>query len=366
MQLNLLGGFLGSGKSTAIVNASRELVAQGKRVGILTNDQGKYLVDTSFANFHHLPVAEVTGGCFCCNFDDFESRVQQISREHAPDVIFAESVGSCADLVATVVKPFLNFQPSREQRTTLSVFVDCRLLDLFLQGEELPFSEEVAYIFQQQIEETALLVINKIDLLPTVKWPILASLAQARFPRKKIILQNSRDVQQVIAWVNLLDNFQNSQPQDSINLDYEKYGKGESKMAWLDGSIRFEIRGQPSPALIMEILGLVVKQAGSQLSSIGHLKFFIRCLNGAAVKFSLTEMDDKTAFLENAAKSLQDLNDSIVEMIINLRGEGDAKKLESAIRSDIEKMCVHRAGNIVHLSINGFHPRQPKPTYHLP
>jgi G3E family GTPase len=48
MQLHLVGGFLGSGKTTAILAAARELISQGKSVGIITNDQGKYLVDTSF------------------------------------------------------------------------------------------------------------------------------------------------------------------------------------------------------------------------------------------------------------------------------------------------------------------------------
>ena len=48
MNLHLVGGFLGSGKTTAIISAARLLMASGKRVAIITNDQGKYLVDTAF------------------------------------------------------------------------------------------------------------------------------------------------------------------------------------------------------------------------------------------------------------------------------------------------------------------------------
>ena len=47
-RLHLVGGFLGSGKTTAIAAAAKLLMAQGLRVGVVTNDQGKYLVDTAF------------------------------------------------------------------------------------------------------------------------------------------------------------------------------------------------------------------------------------------------------------------------------------------------------------------------------
>jgi G3E family GTPase len=49
MNLHLVGGFLGSGKTTGIIAASKLLLSRGLRVGVITNDQGKYLVDTAYA-----------------------------------------------------------------------------------------------------------------------------------------------------------------------------------------------------------------------------------------------------------------------------------------------------------------------------
>lgn len=37
MPLHLVGGFLGSGKTTAIVGAAQQFMARGKRVGVVTN-----------------------------------------------------------------------------------------------------------------------------------------------------------------------------------------------------------------------------------------------------------------------------------------------------------------------------------------
>jgi G3E family GTPase len=74
MKIYLVGGFLGSGKTTAIIQACRILMADGKKVGVITNDQGKYLVDTAFMKFNDIPTVEVTGGCFCCNYQDLNSQ----------------------------------------------------------------------------------------------------------------------------------------------------------------------------------------------------------------------------------------------------------------------------------------------------
>ena len=42
----LLGGFLGSGKTTTLLRLARHYVAAGKRVGIIANDQAENLVDS--------------------------------------------------------------------------------------------------------------------------------------------------------------------------------------------------------------------------------------------------------------------------------------------------------------------------------
>ena len=65
VRMILVGGFLGAGKTTLLVRAARRLVEQGKRVGLITNDQAANLVDTGILRQDGLDVGEVAGGCFC-------------------------------------------------------------------------------------------------------------------------------------------------------------------------------------------------------------------------------------------------------------------------------------------------------------
>ena len=126
MRLHLVGGFLGSGKTTAIIAAAKHLMRQGKSVGVITNDQGRYLVDTAFYQDADIPTVEVTGGCFCSNFDDLEERLDHLVARHRPDVIFAEAVGSSADLVGMVAKPLRRLRQIGPESISLTVFADSR------------------------------------------------------------------------------------------------------------------------------------------------------------------------------------------------------------------------------------------------
>ena len=66
----LVGGFLGSGKTTLILAAARLLAQRGLRSAVILNDQSDGLVDTRLTQAHGILAGEVTGGCFCCRLSD--------------------------------------------------------------------------------------------------------------------------------------------------------------------------------------------------------------------------------------------------------------------------------------------------------
>src|SRR6266478_3917390 len=48
----MIGGFLGAGKTTAVLQFARRFRAEGKRAGLITNDQSFGLVDTAMLASH--------------------------------------------------------------------------------------------------------------------------------------------------------------------------------------------------------------------------------------------------------------------------------------------------------------------------
>ena len=72
----VVGGFLGSGKTSLILAAARLLEQRGMRCAVILNDQGKELVDTRHAEAQGVLAREVTGGCFCCRFSDLMQGIE--------------------------------------------------------------------------------------------------------------------------------------------------------------------------------------------------------------------------------------------------------------------------------------------------
>src|SRR5579864_7405661 len=162
----MIGGFLGAGKTTAMARLARRFTDQGKRVGLISNDQSSGLVDTALLRSKGFPVEEIPGGCFCCRFNSLVEAAKRLTAESRPEVFIAEPVGSCTDLVATVTYPLRKMYGSEFTIAPLSVMVDpiraLRMLSLEQGGK---FSDKVIYIYRKQLEEADLILINKCDLL---------------------------------------------------------------------------------------------------------------------------------------------------------------------------------------------------------
>jgi G3E family GTPase len=161
VRLVLVGGFLGAGKTTALVALAREFVRRGLRVGIITNDQAAHLVDTATVRQAGYAVSEVAGGCFCCRFTDLVDATQQIISEIQPDILLCEPVGSCTDMAATVIAPLRRFYPHQFQIAPFTVLVDpAHVRELVLGEARSLLASEAAYIFTKQLEEADEIVLN--------------------------------------------------------------------------------------------------------------------------------------------------------------------------------------------------------------
>src|SRR5438270_11113642 len=184
----LLGGFLGAGKTTAMARLARHYMDRGQRVGLVTNDQAQDLVDTNSLRAQGFAVEEVAGACFCCRFDDLVGKVGSLQANERPDVILAEPVGSCTDLVATVVQPLRDLYGQQFEVAPYPVLFKPSHGLRILRGEAgSGFSPKAAYIFRKQLEEADAVVINRLDELDAAAVAELTGLLGKRFPGTPVL-----------------------------------------------------------------------------------------------------------------------------------------------------------------------------------
>ncbi len=352
MKLILTGGFLGSGKTTAIQQACALLLKQNKKVAVITNDQGEELVDSKFIESFSIPVKEVTNGCFCCNYNDLVQNIYYFSEQINPDIIFAESVGSCTDIVATIAKPLAEMHP--ELTVNISVFVDVTLLYSLIKGTSSFIDDSVRYIFKKQMEEADILILNKADLVSDDELDEVINVLRQDFGSKKIISQSSLHKNDIHDWLLVIEQM-NISKRASLDIDYEIYGAGEAKLAWLDAVLNIQtekIAAVKAAALLAEIIH---EKINLQELTIGHLKFFIDDGN-EQFKISYTTSHQYMNTIMNGISFK-------ASVIINARVQAEPEILQQIIFQSIDETALKANCKIQVRSLSAFKPGFPKPTH---
>ena len=269
----MIGGFLGAGKTTAILKLAAQLQHQGRRLGLITNDQSVDLVDTARAKSAGFAVEEITGGCFCCKFDSLVSASRQLTNTTAPDVFIAEPVGSCTDLKATVSYPLRQLYGNDYQVAPLSVLIDpircARVLGL-AGGKN--FSEKVVYVYRKQLEEAELLVINKIDLLDAATRQQLRSALAREFPQAEVFEVSSLTGEGLSAWFGRIASGELG-TRKAMDVDYDEYADGEALLGWLNARVQLAAPADFDGNAFLANLAMQLRnRLDSQRIEIAHLK----------------------------------------------------------------------------------------------
>lgn len=352
MKVFLIGGFLGSGKTTAIAGACRLLMTSGRKVGVITNDQGDQQVDTLTMTSLDIPSREVAGSCFCCNYDQLDAQIRSLEDDCLPEIIFAESVGTCTDLAATIARPLAKFRP--EIDVVICVFADAAFLAALLEGSVVFVEESVRYIYKKQLEEADLIVINKMDLLVPGQENLIREMLRAEYGHKPCLFQNSTDEVDVTNWLQQMDGMMTSGV--VLDIDYNTYGEGEAMMGWLDKRLVIEDAGGMAADVARKIMEAIFRRIAEERLLIGHLKFFVNAA-GWSRKVSFTASSND--FQEFAADPAQR-----VDLLVNARVQTNPKRLAHIVDDVVRNMSA-TGRNITPGPWSAFVPGFPRPTHRM-
>ena len=94
MKIAQIAGFLGSGKTTALMKIVDGLVKRGHKIAIVVNDVGDISVDARFIEAHGLKAKEISGGCICCQIaGSFAETLAKLHDSFDPDIVIVEPSG---------------------------------------------------------------------------------------------------------------------------------------------------------------------------------------------------------------------------------------------------------------------------------
>ncbi|MDR2563188.1 MAG: cobalamin synthesis protein P47K [Prevotellaceae bacterium] len=270
-KLIFVGGFLGAGKTTLLWKAAQQAMKQGLRVGLITNDQAPELVDSVLLSKEGLKVAEVSGSCFCCNFNGFTDAAQKIRADASADVIIAEPVGSCTDLSATILQPLKKIWNRDYDVAPLTVLADPERLTDILKGGRAELHPDAAYIYRKQLEESDIILITKIDSYPSEQIDKLKQDVAKAFPFATILTASALSGEGMENWFK--ETFNRSDSGKRIaTVDYDTYANGEAVLGWLNGTVQLNGLKVDWNSLMDDYLHNLSKHFDSNNYSVGHVK----------------------------------------------------------------------------------------------
>ena len=359
----MIGGFLGAGKTTTIARLARHYMDQGLRVGVVTNDQAYGLVDTESLRAQGFDVGEVTGACFCCKFNDLITTATALGAEQQPDVILAEPVGSCTDLVATVIEPLQQLYGDQYEVGPLAVLLKPDHGQKILSGaSDVGFSPKAAYIFLKQLEEADVVVINKVDLLSAAEREGLLKLARERFADKQVFAISAREGAGFERLIDALGQ-PGSQRLRMMEVDYDVYAAGEAELGWLNCDVEFKTLpgAEPLPldALVLEMVERLQRACAEVGAEPAHLKI----LGQAGGETSIANLVSSTSSAELSVSSCAET--PVAELTVNARVAVAPETLELLVERVAAALAEARGVEYSIANMQRFRPGRPVPTHRM-
>lgn len=185
MQVVVVGGFLGSGKTTTIINMGKYLAEKKKKVAIIVNEIGEVGIDGDVIKRFGFDTKEITNGCICCSLKvGLRTTINLLVNEYKPDIIMIEPTGIAFPHVI------------RNEVELMNLGEEVRIAPLvtLIDGSRFKYlMKEVKEFAMRQIIDAEILGINKVDLIESIRLPIIEASVQQLNPKAKIVMLSGKD-----------------------------------------------------------------------------------------------------------------------------------------------------------------------------
>ncbi|MBL4886242.1 MAG: cobalamin biosynthesis protein P47K [Planctomycetaceae bacterium] len=358
MRYVMVGGFLGAGKTTTLARLAGHYRQQGLNVGIVTNDQADDLVDTGILRGLGFDVEEVAGACFCCNFDELMDRMKSLGKEERPDIILTEPVGSCTDLVATVIQPIKHlFDTEFEIAPYTVILKPSHGRKILAAAKRTGFSPKAEYILRKQLEEADAILINRCDELSTEEVDELENLLTKHYPGTPVLRISAKDGTGFPELLQFLDQ-RGDFGKKILDIDYDVYAEGEAELGWLNCSCRLET---PEPIEIDDVLVEIVELLRIALLDADAEPAHLKTIGLWEGFFGVANLISSDTPVQLSLPSKQ--KGSKVDIIVNARVACDPAILETIVRDALQEIAKKYQSDLSFKQMLSFRPGRPVPTH---
>ena len=286
--------------------------------------------------------------------------MERLGETQLPEIVIAEPVGSCTDLVATVIRPLQSIYSQPFDIAPYGVILKpSHGLKILKGSSKGGFSPQAEYIFRKQIEEADFVLINRIDELSQAAVDELASLLELHFPGTpclRISASTGQGFEAFCEHLNLTGAFGGK----VMEVDYDVYAEGEAELGWLNAQADLKA---PSPIalddFIMTLLDRINLGLNEHAAEVAHLKVIGMADGQYAVANLVSSSSAPKLSIGSGLKT------SSANLVINARVACDPDSLTKTIEDTLHAVCLEFGVTEKMNTLQSFRPGRPVPTHRM-
>jgi G3E family GTPase len=183
MIICLISGFLGSGKTTLMIDLGKRLGKKGKRVAIIVNEVGEVGVDGALIDAYGLNSVELTEGCICCSLSgSLQNTLRAVANDYKADIIFIEPTGiALPSKINGIIRTSMVEHESKIGICVVDAFRAPRIY------------QEAELFFRRQIEDVDLVAVNKMELVSPEQLAEVEELVGRLNPKATVLKMSAKE-----------------------------------------------------------------------------------------------------------------------------------------------------------------------------
>jgi len=297
----IVSGFLGSGKTTAMIAMARAINARFQNAGepsktaIIANDLGaKNLVDADYTRTADVPIDEIAGDCICYVTEDLVYHVDRLAGGGA-DIVISDIPGCGVGALNHVYVALKERYPGKYDLLPLACLVDpIRLRMILPERADIHLPEEMRFLLNAQLAEADVIVLNKIDLISEEERDADLAFIREAYPDIPVMCISARTGEGVEELVDyLLAHEAAAEPRD-LGTDTDEFDAAEAQMCWYNRRFFAEERDGRNidfNQVVEDFMEAIREGLIEAKRNVPHLKLFAAGEGADFVKCSIVGID---------------------------------------------------------------------------
>lgn len=178
--INILTGFLGSGKTSLLKDLLKEMSGK-KKIAVLMNEIGEISIDAKLLEGFSTKVFELNDGCICCSVnEDFATALDELAEKASPDLVVIETTGVAnpMNILYSIINP---------------IFVIDAVITTIDAKHFLKMKDEID-VAEDQLDAADVVVITKDDVATPSELASVQDYVREHRPTATIFFRHSLDL----------------------------------------------------------------------------------------------------------------------------------------------------------------------------